>query len=93
MVRCYGHTKDTMTNVPTYLQFRAISHFNCVLIFFSEKDTEETLNSHMFFTIHVYQSRVDKIAGKMGGENLTVFCDSDCENREVSKHTLYCFKI
>jgi hypothetical protein len=24
----------------------------------------------MFFTIHVYQSRVDKIAGKMGGENL-----------------------
>lgn len=33
----------------------------------TEKDSEETLNSHMFFTIHVYQSRVDKIAGKMGG--------------------------
>ncbi|XP_046859085.1 kinesin-like protein KIN-14E isoform X3 [Xenia sp. Carnegie-2017] len=32
----------------------------------NEKDSEETLNSHMFFTIHVYQSRVDKIAGKMG---------------------------
>ena len=39
-------------------------------VFLLDKDTEETLNSHMFFTIHVYQSRVDKIAGKMGGENL-----------------------
>ncbi|XP_028393329.1 kinesin-like protein KIF26A isoform X2 [Dendronephthya gigantea] len=60
----------------------------------NEKDTEETLNSHMFFTIHVYQSRVDKIAGKMGvhgGRSRLHLIDlASCERYNSSKKEISC---
>ena len=55
-----------------------ISKFGIITVFLpftgeNNTDWEESMNSHMFFTVHIYQYRVEKNSKNAGGGKTVLF--------------------
>jgi len=62
VVSCYRNRDKLRPDADVWYNYR------CLFLLTGEnKDWEESMNSHMFFTVHIYQYRVEKNSKNAGG--------------------------